>query len=347
MPNYKPITLKTIANELNLTIQTVSKALNGRPGMSEATRRLIVQTAERHGYFTNEQIRSLSAEHIEPYPFVRKRFVLVKTKQSYSCHRLLLEGLNERFASLGHQIEPLSLPVVSREKEMREWIEVGGLGYADGLFISPSLHPTQLETKLLELPIPKILLNFPPLGTKVDSVVWDIYEATFQAVAYLRSIGHVSIMYVGDTIRHRGYILRWQAFVHAMNECSIHVDPSAHSIGGRDTGDAWHNDVRSKLERYSPTAIICGVNREVPEVYRLCTGMGLSIPEDISLIGLLNEQPKSLPSFTMPILPIRETGYRAADRMLWRIANPSLPYEHIRIQGELRIGLTTAVNNRE
>ncbi|WP_158606572.1 hypothetical protein [Paenibacillus ginsengarvi] len=38
---------------------------------------------------------------------------------------------------------------------------------------------------------------------------------------------------------------------------------------------------------------------------------------------------------------------RAADRMLWRIANSSLPYEHIRIQGELRIGRTTAVNRRE
>jgi LacI family transcriptional regulator len=44
----------------------------------------------------------------------------------------------------------------------------------------------------------------------------------------------------------------------------------------------------------------------------------------------------------MPLLAIRETGYRAADRMLWRIANPSLPYEHIRIQGELKIGSTTA-----
>lgn len=47
MPNYKPITLRMIAKELNLTIQTVSKALNERPGMSETTRQLIVQTAER------------------------------------------------------------------------------------------------------------------------------------------------------------------------------------------------------------------------------------------------------------------------------------------------------------
>ncbi|MBD2866317.1 LacI family DNA-binding transcriptional regulator [Paenibacillus oceani] len=343
MPIIKSVTLRTIANELGLTVNTVSKALKGRPGMSEQTRHLIVQTAERLGYFTKEQIRSLKAEHILPYPLERKRFFLVQTTQSVSYYKLLLEGLYERFASFGHHIEVLLLPSSVKEKEMDGWLDQRGLAYTDGLFIAPSIMPREWEPKLLRLPVPKILLNFPPLGTRVDSVIWDIYEATYQAVAYLRSIGHTNIMYVGDTTQQRGYILRWQAFLHAMNEFGARVDPDAHSIRVRTSQALWKGELSEKLARYAPTAILCGIEGEVPEVYRLCSEqLGLRIPEDLSIIGLLNQQPDSLPPFTMPLLAIRETGYRAADRMLWRIANPSLPYEHIRIQGELKIGSTTA-----
>lgn len=343
MPIRKSVTLKTIAKQLGLTVQTVSKAFKGKPGMSEATRQLIFETAEQLGYFTNEQLRSLKVDQIIPYPMEKKRFLLVQTEQSVGYNRLLLEGLHERFASFGHHIETCLLPASIRDSSaMLEWTQLRGLEYADGLFIAPSIIPKAWEPALLMLPTPKILLSYPPLGTKADSVIWDIYEATYQAVAYLRSIGHSKIMYVGDTHHQRGFILRWQAFQHAMNEFNVHVDPAAHSTSERHLHPNWLEELQVKLTHYGPTAIICGVDGEVALVYQLCAKLQLRIPEDISVIGFLNEQPDALPLFTRPLLSIRETGYRAADRMLWRIANPSLPYEHIRIQGELRIGSTTA-----
>lgn len=343
MPIIKQVTLRTIAYELGLTVQTVSKALRGKPGMSEQTRYRVIQTAERLGYFTKEQIRSLRAEHILPYPLERMRFLLVQTSHFKNLYPLLLEGLRERFASLGHQIELLKLPVRIRASAMDDWIEKHHLHYIDGLFLAPGIHPEAWESKLLELPVPKMLLGYPPLGSKVDSVIWDIYEATYQAVAYLRSIGHRRILYTGDTVRQRGYILRWQAFVHAMQQFGEPVDPAHHLTGDHSRRDSWLHDLSDRIAQHAPTAILCGVNREVTMVYDWCRNrLGLRIPEHLSLIGLLNEQPDDLPPFTMPRLPIRETGYRAADRMLWRIANQTLPYEHIRLQGELRIGSTTA-----
>lgn len=344
MPIRKDVTQKTIAKELGLTVQTVSKALKGKPGMSETTRQLILETLEQRGYFTKDQIRSLRAEHIVPYPIEKLRFSLVQTEESFSYSRNLLQGLHDRFASFGHHIETCLLPSSTSNKAMPDWLEENALAFTDGIFISPSLNPKSWENELLKLPVPKILLSYPPLGTKVDSVIWDIYEATFQAVSYLRSIGHVNIMYVGDTHYQRGFILRWQAFQHAMNEFESVIDPVKHSISARHMHPEWLDDLRVKLLHHAPTAIICGVDGEVPAVYRLCTELGLRIPEDVSLIGMLHEQPASLPEFTRPLLSVRETGYRAADRMLWRIANPTLPCEHIRIQGELWVGRTTAVN---
>jgi len=347
MPIRKEVTLKTIAKELGLTVQTVNKALKGKPGMSESTRQLIVETSEKLGYFTKDQIRSLRAERIVSYPMERMRFLLIQTEQSVGYNRLLLEGLHERFASFGHHIETCMLPGAIRETEMHDWIEVKGLEFADGLFIAPSIVPKAWEPALLRLSIPRILLSYPPLGTRVDSVIWDIYEATYQAVAYLQSIGHHRIMYVGDTHSQRGYILRWQAFLHAMNEFHTEVDPIVHSTSERSTHPQWLEELSDRLVHYAPTAIICGVDGEVAAVYQLCTKLQLNIPQDISIIGIMNEQQEQLPLFTRPLLSIRETGYRAADRMLWRIANPTLPYEHIRIQGELFIGSTTAAHQQK
>lgn len=342
MPTRKQVTLKTIAKELGLTVQTVSKALKGKPGMSEATRQLIVHTAEKLGYYTMDQIRSLRLERIAPYPNERKRFLLVQTAESVAYNRLLLQGLQDRFFSFGHRIELLMLPQKIKKEHMNDWIEESGMAYADGIFIAPSIVPKAWESALFGLQLPRILLSFPPPGVKIDSVIWDIYEATFQAVTYLRSLGHERIMYVGDIHLQRGFILRWQAFCHAMNMLGVEIDPSMHSIGERTNQAQWREELLQQMEHFKPSAIICGIDHEVPVVYELCNELQWRVPEDISLVGLLNEQSESLPSFTRPLLSIRETGYRAADRMLWRIANPTLPFEHIRIQGDFFVGSTTS-----
>ncbi|MFD0673058.1 LacI family DNA-binding transcriptional regulator [Cohnella sp. GCM10027633] len=342
MPIRKSVTLRTIATELGLTVQTVSKALKGKPGMSEETRRLVVRTAEKLGYYTSEQIRSLKVDRIAPYPSESMHFLLALTDASASYIRELLNGLQERFYSFGHRIEQVILPRHVQAKDMPDWIEAKGMNYADGVFIAPTISPEAWERALFGLQAPRILLNFPPPGLRLDSVIWDVYEAAYQSVSYLRELGHERILYVGDIHRQRGYILRWQAFVYAMDKLGAGSDSAPRWTGRRDDDREWMAELRSRLDAYRPTAVVCGIHEDVSAVYSLCLERGWRVPEDVSLVGFLNEQPAELPPFTRPLLPIRDTGYRAADRMLWRIANPTLPYEHIRIQSELFVGGTTA-----
>lgn len=338
MPRKKPITLYTIAEQLGVTIQTVSKALHGKPGMSEQTRSEIIQTAIKLGYRTQNELQNLAISNISAYPLVPRRFVFAAAKPIMSFHHLLLKGLNDRFGEFGHTVEQCLLPSSFTAKSLEKWADSTGIAYADGLFIGPRIIQAEVEKWLLSLPLPRIMLNYPPPGAQTDSVVWDVYDATYQAVRYLLRYGHRRIMYIGDTRYQRGFILRWQAFTEAMNEAGIETDPIMHSLRKREDHPDWLDHTMAKMERYEYTAVICGISEEVPTVLSAIRQADKRIPDDLSVIAFVNEAQDDLARLTRPLLPIWDTGYRAADRMLWRIANPHLPYEHIRIHAKFAEG---------
>lgn len=338
MPRKKPVTLRTIAERLGITIQTVSKALHGKPGMSEQTRAEIIQTAIKLGYRTQDELQSLAISQIAVYPLAPRRFVYAVSEPIMNFHHMLLKGLNDRLGEFGHTVEMRPLPSAHSVRSLRQWADSAGISYADGLFVGPRLIPAGLEEWLLSLPLPRILLNYPAPGAQTDSVVWDVYDATYQAVRYLLRHGHRRIMYIGDTRFQRGFILRWQAFTEAMTEAGLDADPAMHSLRKRDDEPEWLDHMLAKIDRCACTAVVCGVSEEVPAVLAVLRASGRRIPEDISVIGLVNEAEGELARLTRPLLPIWDTGYRAADRMLWRIAHPRLPYEHIRIHAKLAEG---------
>ncbi|MDF2722856.1 MAG: hypothetical protein K0Q59_2531 [Paenibacillus sp.] len=340
MPRKKTVTLYTIADQLGVTIQTVSKALHGKSGMSEETRSAIIQTAIRLGYRTQEELHNLAISQIAAYPLSSRRFVFAVSEPVMNFHHQLLRGLNDRFSEFGHTVELRTLPATGSAAALDAWFEATGIAYADGLFIGPRLLPAELEERLLALPLPRILLNYPPPGAQTDSVIWDVYDATYQAVRYLLRQGHRRIMYIGDTRYQRGFILRWQAFAEAMHEAGIETDPAMHSLKKRADDPDWLAHTMANIERYGYTAVICGISEEAPAVVAAIRQTGKRIPEDLSVIAFLNEATGELAEWTRPLLPIWDTGYRAADRMLWRIANPHLPYEHIRIHARFAEGRT-------
>lgn len=367
MSRKKSVTLQQLADELGLTIQTVSKALRGLPGMSEETRQAVVRTAAHRGYRTREQIQQLTQERISPYPNFQRRFLLVQSEQSLSFHKLLMRGLTRRFTEFGHRIEPLLLPLRMEAKRFEEWVQDNEVLYCDGIFITPRIVPDPTEDMLLALPVNRILINFPDPESSVDSVVWDVCEAIHQAIRHLVRAGHRRIMYVGDTASQRGFQLRWSTLQSAMeaNGLAFHADEhctvprtapadnlarlalgrlsdtSSSDVAHRpNTTEAWLDDFRNKFMTYRPSAVICGIDQESASVYYALQEMGCRVPEQISMIAFLNEQNEHLPIFTRPTLLIEETGYRVADRMLWRIANPTAPYEHVRLQGNLIAGNT-------
>lgn len=332
MPRKKKITLSLLAEKSGLSVYTVSKALRGLPGMSEETRKDVIQLAHQLGYLTKEQESSLIYEGIPRLAFKQRRFLFITSSDSaYFYIYLVFQGLKERMMELGHTVDMVFLPDSLPAVGFQESVEKEGILYADGLFITP-LIPEHLEALLLELKLPRILLNFPPVGAAVDSVIWDIDDTTRQAVRYLTSNGHSRILYFGNASKTRGYRRRWLAFREAMTESGLAVHDEDHMLSVPGTQNELLDTFKQHIDRVKPTALICATAIDLAWVYYAFSEIGLRIPHDVSLIHLDHLHNDFTPDITRANLLMSETGSRAADRMLWRLANPHLPYEHIRLQ---------------
>lgn len=340
MPKPK-VTLHDLSNRLGLSIHTVSKALRGLPGMSDETRYAVNQMARQLGYRTKEQKRGLKVEKIQLFPDVKHRFMLIimRTNGGSSLNQTLLAGLQEKLSEFGHSIETVIAPeAFDKDGQFEEWADKHNLKYADGIFIPPLTAP-ELESKLLALTMPRIILNYAPPAVNADSVIWDVETAIYQSVRYFQEMGHTNVLYIGEK-EARGHYLRWKTFVDAMRETGKEICVDDHVTDIISNKDQWMENVTERLQRRKPTAILSALGSRLPWIYLACDANGLKIPEDISLISLEHVKSDFVPELTRPFLLIKETGIRGAERMLWRLANPHSPFEHTQLQGGFYKGET-------
>jgi LacI family transcriptional regulator len=342
MRRKKQLTLNNLAGELGVTPHTVSKALRGLPGMSDETRETIREHALKRGYITKDQKLNAAQDEAVEKQEKAYRFLFVvdpdQMNDSY-LHNLLLQGLQEGYAELGHSVSVLFLPYQDEtDEQFAGWLAQHDVLSANGIFITPNISKHS-EQRLIALDLPRILINFPPSGARIDSVVWDVYEATQVALRHLLEMGHSRMMYVGDISFTRGYKLRWQAFVEAMQEAGLEVDPQEHLHS-----EHWmpREEITErfieKQKLYKPSAIICASDLDLSWLYYTYGRLQLQIPEDCSLVSLAVSP--ALSGVSAPQFKVKESGYRAAERMLWRIANPGQPYEHVRLVGDFSTGMT-------
>jgi len=340
MPRPKKVTLRSIAEELHLSVHTVSKALRGLPGMSETTRKEVVAQARALGYRTKEQAAGIFAERI-PWTSAKPRRFAMLTSGDYPLHRQQLEGVASRLGELGHALYPQRMPdTLDEPAELEAWLDAAEISYTDGLFLTAAI-PERLEAALLTLPMPKVLINYPPELAEVDSVVWDVEYAVHRSMEALLAAGHRRVLYVGAIGPLRGFRLRWLAFAASSRRAGLpEPDPGEHVTIAATDRAAWMEQLRGRLSSGRYTAVLSAIPGEAEWVCAAAASLQLAVPGDLSLIGMDHQEHPDIPGLSRPQLIVREAGERAAELMLRRIANPTLPFEHVRLKGPFLAGRT-------
>ena len=162
-------------------------------------------------------------------------------------------------------------------------------------------------------------------GQALSSFIPDEVAGSRAATAHLIQRGHRDIVLLSGTPDAVAAGLREQGFGQAMADGGLAV-PSPVAAGWQiDNGYAAAMHVLSGPGPH-PTAVVCANDRVAIGVVLAAGRLGLSVPEDLSVVGYDDDEnvaPWLVPALTTVRLPHREMGEAAMDLLIGRLASPN------------------------
>lgn len=307
-----PVNLKRLAQELNLSIATVSRALQDSYEVSSHTKERVKALAAELNYQPNAYASSLRRN-------VSKTIGVVIPEVNNHFFSLAINGIEEVARQSGyHVLIYLTHEDYDREVDITQYLTGGRV---DGLLMSVASasqdfgHLRQLYDRkpaivffdrvCEELPTASVTTNDYESGYIATQ---HLIEAGCRRIAHLLVSGNLSI----GRMRMQGYQAALQAHGLPFDEALV--------LNGDGEDDERNTELIKDLLRQRPgvDGIFASVERLAISSYQACNALGLAIPDDIKIVGFSNLAVASLlaPALTTITQPAYEIGKEAAKILL-------------------------------
>ena len=335
------VRLADVAAYAGVSEASVSRVLNGKPGVSEAQRRTILTALDMLGYERPPRARAKKAGLIG----------LVVPELDNPVFPLFAQSIEMALARHGYTtvLCTQSNYGVHEDEYVRMLLErgVSGIVFVSGIHANMDIDPTRY-VRLRDRGLPIVLINGYVPGVDAPFVSNDDATAVDLSVRHLAELGHRSIGLAMGPARYVPVSRRIAAFQAAIR---THVDPGvrphdlehliACTVFSVDGGTA----AAEVLIERGVTAVICGSDVMALGVIRAARQHGLRLPQDLSIVGsddipLVEFTEPSLTSVHQPVVEIAET---AAKALLDEIAGQAAPRAEYMFRPTLVVrGSTTA-----
>lgn len=303
----KRTTVYDIAKELNVTVSTVSRALNNVSTISESTRKAVLETAKRLNYRPNKIASSLTSG--KTYTIG----VLIPNTQ-VQFFASVIHALETSLKSFGYSIllYQSNESLVSEKNGITTLLEA----QVDGIVASMSLETqdTSHFEKVKEEGKPLIIFDRTHDDLQCPIVKIDDKYAGYIATKHLLDKGYRKIAYI--TTKHRIKIFRerFEGYVSALEEAGLAVNPG-YTIFGELNVEGGYNGTHELLKlRERPDAIIGGDDYVALGIIKALHDKHITPPE-IGVIGFANQ------NFSAHIIPSLSTIDQQAIKMGKECAN--------------------------
>ena len=272
------VSMKDIAKQCNVSVASVSKALNGYPDISEETRQLILKTASEMGYLPNSSARSLKTKRSHNLGVLFVDEAMSGLTHDYFNH--VLESFKRTAESRGYDITFTSGNLSGQHISYYDHCRYRGV---DGVVIACINFFTEEVQQLVQSEIPVVTIDHVFDGR--IAIVSNNIQGMEDLVTYVLQRGHRKIAYIHgrDSAVTKERMVN---FYRSMERHGIPVEEDC-VVQGEYTDPVAAAKATKKLLRLKnpPTCII------YTDDYACIGGMGaieeagLSIPDDISVAG--------------------------------------------------------------
>jgi LacI family transcriptional regulator len=314
------VNLKQLSRMLELSQTTVSRALNGYPEVADETRRRVVDAAKRHGYRPNPSARRLATGKAGMIGYVMPTGATVDIDPHFVE---FLSGLGDYART--HELD-LALSPTTTDDEETTYRRIVANKQVDAVYVS-SPRPKDRRIQLLnQLGVP-FIVHGRSEGLDFDYPYLDIdNEAAFHdAARLLIQLGHRRIALINGNPDQTFAIHRERGARKALTAAGI-ILPASFARATAMTEENGYRAMRDFLTLpEKPTAVICSSLLMTLGAMRALRDVGLSAPDDMSMISHDDVFPFLRPeSFPVPLSTtrssIRAAGARIAERLAARIA---------------------------
>ena len=307
----KTLTIKDIGRDLNLSVSTVSRALQNHPDISEETKKLVVAYARDHHYRPNQLASSLRTQRNTTIGVVLPDI----TKWFFAS---VLSGIEDAAHEAGFNV------LITRSNEEpeseKQCLHTLFASRVAGIIACPTRATTDYEpyVDIIDSGVPLVIVDrLAPLHC--DQVVSDDYNGAFQAVEYLIQTGCKNIHVFSGSSSHVT-LERQRGWREALQRWGLPADESAvHKCNSREEAISLASGLLGTTG--APDAVFCTSDQLANGVVYVAKMKNIAIPDELSVCGFSNNQ---ITAHTDPMQTTVEQyahaiGRKTVERLLLRI----------------------------
>ena len=322
MPERRASLFAGIAKKCGVSVATVSNILNGKPGASEATRELVLKTAEKMEYMPSYVAKSLKTRN------TRNIGVIAEDMTIFSIPDII-DGITEYCEKVDYKIFLTNLRLFKKyndryyhrddyynmvKQEIKKFVAMQTEG-----IIYVTAHERVMHCIPENLSIPAVMAYGYTESRKIPSIVVDDQKGAYELIGYLIEKGHRKIGYLKGKYRIKAFRSREVGYKTAMKKGNGQINME-YVVELSTTMNGAYKDMKLYLEKkpQMPTAFFADNDMIALGAMKALQEMGYEIPKDISIIGFddLPFSEISNPPLTTLRVPKQEMGRLAVKKLL-------------------------------
>lgn len=341
------IKIKDIAKKAGVSTTAVSFALNNKEGISEDTRKKILDIVNECGYMPRTLVKYENLEKLQHTNTDTSKLILLLNCPSSPFTKVDSGNVSLAFYEIIKAVErnvnknnfDLIFKSIDMDNEFQNEVRKIIESYAvAGIIVASTAIPSRFIQQVQDLGIPVVVIDSYYRDVNVECVVMDNYSGAYIAGEYLIGLGHRKIGYLKSIARIHNFDERQAGFEAAMEEHGLKLEEKyIYQVG------STIEDCGAKLQKMVqegedfPTAFFAENDYLAIGAMKSFQAMGLKIPEDISIIGFDN---LDLSTFVMPELttisvPWEDMAAISVERLMEKMKDPSSRNLKTRVEVQL------------
>lgn len=330
MAIFRNTTIRQIADMANVSVATVSRALNGTGPVKKSTFDRI-QAA----------VKALSSSPIDSGPILPNRTILVSFPNlTNPFNTNIIRGISNAATRRGYDVVFYANENYCSSLSYR-FFELSN--FFSGLIIVHNVPDTNILSQLAEK-VPIVMCSEHISNSTIPYVAIDDYESAFTAVNYLVSLGRKKIALINTSSSNNYAIHRERGYRACLEKAGLPINEQwvLHLADVNfDLAVASISSLLNSEDR--PDACFCVSDVFAAAVIKVAVEQGIHVPENLSVIGFddIELTTMTTPTITTIHQPTFQLGLQSCNLLIEQIESPSLHQKPIILNTDLIVRCST------